>query len=105
MIGFYTFDKKIMKGEYMPVKIDHVRGRSLIGRSIVSKETGRKKGEIGNFSFIVESGELMNIAVVEPTQHIRDLDLQKDEKGRLLIPFTAVKSVGDFVIISEKEIV
>jgi len=34
-----------------------------------------------------------------------ELNLERDEKNRLLIPFSSVKSVGDFVIISEKEIV
>jgi sporulation protein YlmC with PRC-barrel domain len=34
-----------------------------------------------------------------------DLKLSEDDKGRMLIPFSAVKSVGDFIIIAEKDIV
>ena len=81
------------------------RGRDLIGKVIVSEETGRKFGVVGDINFVAESGELLNLILVEPTKHIGDLTLEKDEQSRLLIPFSSVKSVGDFVIISEKEIV
>ena len=80
------------------------RGRDLLGKVIVSEETGRKFGVIGDINFVSESGELLNLVLVEPTKHIGDLSLAKDDNNRLLIPFSSVKSVGDFVIISEKEI-
>ncbi len=81
------------------------RGRDLLGKVIVSEETGRKFGVIGDINFVAESGELLNLVLVEPTKHIGDLSLEKDESNRMLVPFSSVKSVGDFVIISEKEIV
>lgn len=81
------------------------RGRDLLGKVIVSEETGRKFGVVGDINFVSESGELLNLIIVEPTKHIGDLSLEKDESNRLLVPFSSVKSVGDFVIISEKEIV
>ena len=81
------------------------RGKDIIGKIIVSEETGRKFGIVGDMNFVSESGELLNLVLVEPTKHIGDLTLEKDEQNRLLIPFSSVKSVGDFVIISEKEIV
>ena len=80
------------------------RGRDLLGKVIVSEETGRKFGVIGDINFVSESGELLNLVLVEPTKHIGDLSLDKDESNRLLVPFSSVRSVGDFVIISEKEI-
>lgn len=81
------------------------RGKDLVGKVIVSEETGRKFGTVGDINFIADTGELLSIMLVEPTKHIGDLSLEKDESNRLLIPFSSVKSVGDFVIISEKEIV
>ena len=81
------------------------RGRDLLGKVIVSEETGRKFGVVGDINFVSESGELLNLVLVEPTKHIGDLSLEKDDNNRLMIPFSSVKSVGDFVIISEKEIV
>lgn len=81
-----------------------IRGKDLVGKTIVSDETGRKFGRVGDVSFIADTGELMNILLVEPTKSTVDLQLQEDDKGRTLIPFSAVKSVGDFVIVAEKEI-
>ncbi len=81
------------------------RGKQMIGKVIVSEESGRKFGVVGDIIFITESGELMNIVLSEPTKQAGDLQLSEDDKGRLLIPFSAVRSVGDFVIIAEKDIV
>ena len=82
-----------------------VKAKELIGKTIVSEESGRKFGVVGDVNFITESGELMNIVIAEPTRQTAELKLSEDEKGRLLIPFSAVKSVGDFIIIAEKDIV
>ena len=81
-----------------------VRGKQLLGKMIVG-ESGKRYGVVGDLSFIAESGELMNISVAEPTASIQELDLQKDSNGRFLVPFTAVKAVEDFVIVSEREII
>ncbi|MFH1105922.1 MAG: PRC-barrel domain-containing protein [Candidatus Aenigmatarchaeota archaeon] len=83
---------------------ERIRARNFVGKVVVSEETGRKFGTVGDISFITESGELMNLIVVEPTRHMEDLSLQEDQRGRILVPFSSVKSVGDFVIISEEEI-
>ncbi|MBU0530302.1 MAG: PRC-barrel domain-containing protein [Candidatus Aenigmatarchaeota archaeon] len=83
---------------------ERVRSRQLIGKVLISEETGKKFGLVGDVDFITESGELINLALIENTTHTKTLKLQQDEKGRFLIPFSAVKSVGDFVIISEKDI-
>jgi sporulation protein YlmC with PRC-barrel domain len=84
---------------------DKVRGKEMIGKVVVSEESGRKFGVVGDVNFITESGELMNIVVVEPTKQAMEMQLSEDERGRLLIPFSAVRSVGDFVIVAEKDIV
>ena len=86
----------------MPEKL---RAKDMVGKVIVSEDTGRKFGVVGDVNFITESGELMNIVIAEPTKQVTDLKLSEDERGRLLIPFSAVKSVGDFIIIAEKDIV
>ena len=82
-----------------------VRAKDIVKKTVISEETGRKFGAVGNVDFITESGELLNIIVVEPTIHLKELNLKADEKGRFLIPFSAVKSIGDYVIVSENELV
>ena len=86
----------------MDVKL---RGKNLIGKTIVSEETGRKFGIVEDIDFITESGELLNIVVEKPTKYLNEMNLKRDEKGRILIPFSAVKSIGDFVIVSESELI
>ncbi|MBI2578516.1 MAG: PRC-barrel domain-containing protein [Candidatus Aenigmarchaeota archaeon] len=81
------------------------RGRELVGKVVVSEETGRKFGVVGDMNFVSESGELLSLVLVEPTRHVSDLSLERDENSRMLVPFSSVRSVGDFVIISEKDIV
>ncbi len=81
-----------------------VRGKDMLGKLVVSDETGRSFGKVGDFSFISETGELLNLVLVEPTKIVSELNLNMDEKGRILIPFSAVKSIGDFIIVSEKDI-
>lgn len=83
---------------------DKVRAKDVMGKTIVSEESGRKFGIVGDVNFITESGELMNIVIAEPTKQAGELQLSEDEKGRLLIPFSSVKAVGEFVIIAEKDI-
>jgi sporulation protein YlmC with PRC-barrel domain len=80
------------------------RGRDMIGKTVVSEESGRKFGAVGDVQFVAESGELLSLVLVEPSRHAGELALERDQQGRTLIPFSAVKSVGDFVILSEKEI-
>ena len=76
-----------------------------MGKIVVSDESGRKFGVVGDVSFITESGELMNLVLVEPTKHVSEVNIQEDERGRYLVPFSAVKAVGEFVIVSEKDII
>ncbi|MFH1630662.1 MAG: hypothetical protein ABIA21_00355 [Candidatus Aenigmatarchaeota archaeon] len=80
------------------------RGKDVVGKVVISEETGRKFGIVGDMNFVSESGELLNIVLVEPTKHSSELSLERDEQSRLLVPCTAIKSVGDFIIISEKEL-
>lgn len=77
----------------------------MVGKTVVSEEQGKRFGDVADISFVSDTGELMNLLIEDPTGHITDLELQKDSKGRSLVPFSAVKSVGDFVIVSADDIV
>ncbi len=83
---------------------ERIKSKNLIGKVLVSEETGKKFGVVGDLDYVLDSGELINLVLSETTPHTANLSLQEDEKKRLLVPFSAVKSVGDFVIVSEKDI-
>ena len=84
---------------------ERIRSKEMVGKVLISEESGKKFGMVGDIDYIIESGELINLVLVEPTGHVSELNLREDEKGRILVPFSAVKSVGDFIIVSEGDIV
>ncbi|QQG39272.1 MAG: PRC-barrel domain-containing protein [Candidatus Woesearchaeota archaeon] len=78
--------------------------KRIIGKTVVSK-SGKRFGEVGDITFETRTGELIHIVLNKPTGYIEGLDLEKDEEGRLLIPFSSVVAIGDFVVIAEEEVV
>ena len=84
---------------------DRPRGSQIVGKTIVSEEHGKKYGEVEDISFVGDTGELMNMLISDTTQHLDDANLQEDRKGRNIVPFSAVRSIGDFVIVSEDDII
>ena len=78
--------------------------RQLLGKTVVSK-TGKKFGELDNFVFEVKTGELLNIVLKNPTAFTDGLNLEKDEEGNLLIPHSSIIAVGDFIVVSEEDII
>jgi sporulation protein YlmC with PRC-barrel domain len=77
--------------------------RTLLGKVIVSKE-GRKFGEVGDIRFDPRTGELIDILISKPTDYCRSI-VSGDKAGIFRVPFSAVISVGDFLIVSEEDIV
>ncbi len=76
-----------------------VLGKSLIGMNVVS-DKGTVIGRLEDIAIETTSGRVVML-VVRPH---RDIDVKKyeiNEKGELLIPFTAVKAVRDVLIINE----
>ena len=78
--------------------------KQLIGKTIVSK-TGKRFGEVGDIIFETRSGELIHMIVDNPTSYTEKLDLEKDKNNKILIPFSAVIAVGDFMVIAEEDII
>ena len=40
-----------------------------------------------------------------PTPYTEKLELEKDKENHILIPFSAVIAMGDFMVISEEDII
>ena len=78
--------------------------KQILGKTVVTK-SGKRFGEVGNLTFETRTGELMHIIVKNPTSYTESLDLEKDHNGDYLIPFSSVIAVGDFIVISEEEII
>jgi sporulation protein YlmC with PRC-barrel domain len=78
--------------------------KELIGKTVVSK-TGKRFGEVGDIVFETKSGELIHMVLSSPTSYTEKLELEKDKKGSILIPFSAVIAIGDFMVIAEEDII
>lgn len=78
--------------------------RQLIGKTVVSK-TGKRFGEVGDIIFETRSGELIHLILKNPTSYTEKLELEKDKDNNILIPFSAVIAVGDFLVVAEEDII
>lgn len=78
--------------------------KELLGKTIVSK-SGKKFGEVGDLVFEVGSGELIHIVLKNPTTYTDKMELEKNKDDQQLIPFSAVIATGDFIVVSEEDII
>lgn len=78
--------------------------KQLIGKTVVSK-TGKRFGEVGDIVFETGSGELIHMVLKNPTSYTERLELERSKEGDLLIPFSAVIAIGDFMVVAEEDIV
>jgi len=78
--------------------------KEVQSKTVVS-EGGRMFGKVLDITVDVTTGELINL-LVEPTKYITAHfeDLVQDRRGRLLLPFSAVTAIGDFVLVNEQDI-
>jgi sporulation protein YlmC with PRC-barrel domain len=88
-----------------PIQDDEKRfSRNILGKTVVSK-TGKRFGEVGDIVFETSSGELIHIMLKNTTPYADKLELEKNKDGVMLIPFSAVIALGDFVVVAEEDIV
>ena len=81
---------------------DKKYSRQIIGKKVVTK-SGKRFGEVGNISFETRTGELIHIILKNPTSYATEVDLEKNDKNELTIPYSAVIAIGDFVVVSEED--
>ncbi len=77
---------------------------SLISKMIVTKE-GKRLGFVRDITFETKSGELINIVIKDPTPYIKNLNLEVTESNELLIPYNAIIAIGDFIVVSEEDLI
>jgi sporulation protein YlmC with PRC-barrel domain len=77
---------------------------ALIGKMIVTKE-GKRLGFLKDISFETKSGELISLVLRDPTIYARNLNLEKNSSGELLIPYNSIIAIGDFIIVSEEDLI
>ena len=76
---------------------------SLLGKMIVTKE-GKRLVFVKDITFETSSGELINVVVKDSTPYAKNLNLEKIN-NESLIPFNSIIAVGDFLIVSEEDLI
>jgi sporulation protein YlmC with PRC-barrel domain len=77
---------------------------SLLGKLIVTKE-GKRLGYVKDITFETKSGELIQLVLKDATQYTKTLNLEKTQESEILIPCNSVLAVGDFIVVSEEDII
>ncbi len=84
--------------------IDKKPLKDIIGKLVVTKE-GKRLGLVKDITFETRTGELIQIALKDPTAYTRNLNMEKTKQGEVLIPYSAIVAIGDFVVVSEEDLV
>ena len=77
---------------------------ALLGKMIVTKE-GKRLGFVKDITFETKSGELISIVVKDSTVYTRNLNLERTSSNEYLIPYSAIIAIGDFIIVSEEDLI
>lgn len=77
--------------------------KSLLGKQVVTKE-GKKLGIAKDLTFETKTGELIHLVIKDLTVYSSNLSLEKTKNKEALIPFNSVIAVGDFIVVSEEDL-
>lgn len=77
--------------------------KEIIGKLVVTKE-GKRLGTVKDVTFETRTGELIQIVLRDPTPYIRTLNLETSSSKEVLVPYNAIIAIGDFVVISEEDL-
>jgi len=78
--------------------------QAILSKMVVTKE-GKRLGFVKDITFETKSGELINVVVKDPTAYTRNLNLERTSSKELLIPYSAIIAIGDFVVVSEEDLI
>jgi sporulation protein YlmC with PRC-barrel domain len=77
--------------------------KEVIGRLVVTKE-GKRLGMVKDISFETRTGELIQLLIKDPTTYTKNLNLEINQEKETVIPYNAIIAIGDFVVVSEEDL-
>ncbi len=78
--------------------------KEILGKPVVTKE-GKKLGAIKDVTFETRTGELIHLILKEPTPYTTQLSLERSQDREILIPYNSIIAIGDFVVVSEEDLI
>ena len=76
----------------------------LLQKQVVTKE-GKRLGFVKDITFETKTGELIHIVLKDLTPYTANLSLERTQDKEALIPYNAVMAIGDFIVVSEEDLV
>ena len=83
---------------------ERISYNALLNKMLVTKE-GKRIGFVKSITFETVSGELINLVVKDPTPYAKNLSLERTSSGDILVPYNAVIAIGDFMVVSEEDLI
>lgn len=77
--------------------------KTLLGKQLVTKE-GKKLGVIKDITFEIRTGELIQLIIKDLTTYTSNLSLERTQNKEALIPYNTVIAIGDFIVVSEEDL-
>lgn len=77
--------------------------KDVIGRLVVTKE-GKRLGSVKDVTFETRTGELIQLLLKESTPYTKNLNLELNSQKEHVIPYNAIIAIGDFVVVSEEDL-
>lgn len=76
----------------------------ILNKMIVTKE-GKRLGAVKDLTFEAKSGEIISLILKDPTIYTKNLNLEKTNSKELVIPYSSIIAIGDFVVVSEEDLI
>ena len=83
--------------------IDKRPHKEILTKHVVTKE-GKKLGVVKDITFETRTGELIHIVIKDQTPYSNQLNLENSQHGEILIPYNSIIAIGDFVVVSEEDL-
>ena len=77
--------------------------KEILTKPVVTKE-GKKLGVIKDITFETRTGELIHIIIKDPSEYSAQLNLERSQQSEILIPYNSIIAIGDFVVVSEEDL-
>jgi len=77
--------------------------KEILNKAVVTKE-GKRLGVVKDITFETRTGELIHIVLKDTTPHCAQLNLETSQQNETLIPYNSIIAIGDFVVVSEEDL-
>lgn len=76
----------------------------VVNRLVVTKE-GKRLGSVKDILFETRTGELIQLLLKDHTSYTKNLNLELNQQNEMVIPYSAIIAIGDFVVVSEEDLI